>query len=86
MEVSRLLGPAFDRVKTGPRFWRWLVWLGALIALCRRLTLIFRGKLVEVSRISIVACRPWPAFITEQMLAQLPKPDRPSRRLSGASG
>lgn len=55
MEVSRLLGPAFDRVKTVHRGWRWLVWMGALIALCRGLTLIFPGKLVEVSRISVMA-------------------------------
>lgn len=55
MEVSRLLGPAFDTVKTVHRIWRWMVWIGALIALCRGLTLIFPGKLVEVSRISIMA-------------------------------
>lgn len=55
MEVSRLLGPAFDRVKTVNRAWRWLVWVGALIALCRGLTLIFPGRLVEVSRISVMA-------------------------------
>ena len=55
LEVSRLLGPAFDSVKTVNRGWRWLTWLGALIALCRGLTLIFPGKLVEVSRISVMA-------------------------------
>lgn len=55
LEVSRLLGPAFDNVKTVNRVWRWLTWCGALIALCRGLTLIFPGKLVEVSRISVMA-------------------------------
>lgn len=55
LEVSRLLGPAFDTVKTVHRGWRWVVWCGALIALCRGLTLIFPGRFVEVSRISIMA-------------------------------
>lgn len=55
LEVSRLLGPAFDKVKTVHRVWRWLAWTGALIAVSRGLTLIFPGKLVEVSRISVMA-------------------------------
>ncbi|RZJ47409.1 MAG: hypothetical protein EON87_00820 [Brevundimonas sp.] len=55
LEVSRLLGPAFDKVKTVHPVWRRLMWIGALIALCRGLTLIFPGKFVEVSRISIMA-------------------------------
>lgn len=55
LEVSRLLGPAFDKVKTVHRSWRWLAWVGALIAVCRGLTLIFPGHLVEVSRVSVMA-------------------------------
>lgn len=54
-EVARVLGPSFHTKATVHYGWRALTNLGALIMLCRGLTLLFPGKLVEVSRISIMA-------------------------------
>lgn len=55
LEVSRLLGPAFDKTKTVHPVWRAVAWIGAVMAFVRGATLIFPGQFVEVSRISIMA-------------------------------
>lgn len=54
-EVARVLGPSFHTKTTVHYGWRALTNLGAIIMLGRGLTLLFPGKLVEVSRISIMA-------------------------------
>lgn len=55
LEVSRVLGPAFDTKATVHPFWRAVAWCGALIMCARGVTLLFPGKLIEVSRISVMA-------------------------------
>lgn len=54
-EVSRLLGPSFHTAKTVHWGWRALVWIAALFCFLRGGTLWFPGRLVEVSRISLMA-------------------------------
>lgn len=54
-EVARVLGPSFHTKTTVHWGWRALTWLGAVVMLVRGATLLFPGRLIEVSRISVVA-------------------------------
>lgn len=54
-EVSRLMGPSFHTTKSVHWVWRAVVWGAALICFVRGMTLWFPGKLIEVSRVSIMA-------------------------------
>ena len=54
-EVARVLGPSFHTKATVHYGWRALTNLGAIIMLGRGLTLLFPGKLVEISRISVMS-------------------------------
>lgn len=54
-EVARVLGPSFHTTATVAWGWRALTNLGALIMLGCGLTFLFPGRLVEVSRVSIMA-------------------------------
>ncbi|QBX38683.1 hypothetical protein E4M02_11215 [Brevundimonas sp. S30B] len=55
LEISRLLGPAFDKVKTVPWGWRALTWAAAVIFFIRGVSLLFPGQLIETSGVSYVA-------------------------------
>ncbi|WP_332657380.1 hypothetical protein [Brevundimonas sp.] len=55
LEVSRILGPSFHTKVTVHIGWRILTWIAGLICFIRGMTLLFPGKLVEVSRISAMA-------------------------------
>lgn len=55
VEVSRILGPTFHTKTTAHPFWRFVTWVGAAIFFLRGMTLLFPGKLIETSRVSIVA-------------------------------
>lgn len=54
-EVARVLGPSFHTKRTVHWGWRILTWAGAVIMLVRGITLLFPGRLIEVSRVSVVA-------------------------------
>lgn len=55
LEISRLLGPAFNKTHTVNSFWRGLAWVGAVIFFVRGVTLLFPGQLIETTGISFVA-------------------------------
>lgn len=55
LEISRLLGPTFDKVKTVHPTWRFLTWLAAVTFFVRGVTLLFPGQLIETTGISFVA-------------------------------
>lgn len=55
LEISRLLGPAFDKVKTVQWRWRILTWAAAVIFFVRGVSLLFPGQLIETTGVSYVA-------------------------------
>lgn len=55
LEVSRILGPSFHTKVTVHVGWRVVTWVAAIICFVRGMTLLFPGKLIEVSRISVMA-------------------------------
>ncbi|QBX37211.1 hypothetical protein E4M02_02650 [Brevundimonas sp. S30B] len=55
LEIGRLLGPDFDKIKTLHWAWRWLTRSAAIVFFIRGVTLLFPGKLIETSSISFVA-------------------------------
>lgn len=59
MEISRLLGPSFDRTTTAHPVLRFAFWLIAATFFARGVSLLFPGEAIDTSRISIMA--PWSA-------------------------
>lgn len=55
MEISRILGPAYNTTRTVQPFWRGLAWVGAVIFFIGGVSLLFPGQLIETTSISLVA-------------------------------
>lgn len=55
MEISRILGPAYNTTRTVHPFWRGVAWVGAVTFFVGGATLLFPGQLIETSSVSLIA-------------------------------
>lgn len=55
VEISRILGPAYDQARKIHPFGRFVAWTAGLVFMVRGVSLVLPGQLIETSTISYVA-------------------------------